>query len=547
MLSEKSLKNKYLSMINSLLCVTYLSFHIGCQSADMKDEIDSDGLAKVMDTAFENNKMAGVDLFSEMKNVFDFYERELVNKFKDKDKYEIEWKGLIEKVKKNFDDVVNDSLCLKKKTSKDIICVNVNPELKKNVNNLTIEIADDLSINAKASKKRIELNIGLLLAIDIELLKRNDLQPEEKNSKLKEAILSVFLGHEISHILFESTDKKGHEFELDADFGAIQLLEKIKIYKDEEKILALQVLINKYRTAPENNGSETHPPILLRAVEFFPEIFRKRAQLAKAFITIRNGDEKVKVENALLQIENTLKIKGLENNYELLRARAVGWHKLWLYECKNLPDLKIKPIIDSPFFSDSENFSKYLGGSENCSLYFEKAKNCYNEIEKRQYKKFDSDFLLQSNYSTLLVFANKRDGLKFAENARNSEPENRVMLNNLAFVLYHIDNKMKAEGIITGILYKDFENIIPIPTDTTDIVIRDGFEIGKKAKELEASDLKYCKILEDRYTPIMNYILMNKYKQDNVRAFQFYGEFKYINASCSISNWINYLKDQMKK
>lgn len=117
-------------MINSLLCVTYLSFHIGCQSADMKDEIDSDGLAKVMDTAFENNKMAGVDLFSEMKNVFDFYERELVNKFKDKDKYEIEWKGLIEKLKKLWWRSKWFTLP-KEKTSKDIICVNVNPELKK--------------------------------------------------------------------------------------------------------------------------------------------------------------------------------------------------------------------------------------------------------------------------------------------------------------------------------------------------------------------------------------------------------------------------------
>ncbi|MCP5502930.1 MAG: M48 family metalloprotease [Leptospiraceae bacterium] len=375
------------------------------------------------------------------------------------------------------------------------------------------------------------LHTGTLDAIDKEIKKQKENGLE--HNTYREFYISGILAHELAHYYNRHTFKLymkkysfsksstsnslslikfGQDLELDADKTGYVLLGKAG-YDTSYFLKILKFLNKKYQ---ENLKKGNHNPYfsshpspnrrLGKLSEKEKKFYIFADKMESAFADIQIGTN---LKNALNEIENGL--VRFKNNPDLLRAKAVALHKLWL-ESAEVEKLLLRSIIDLPSFRNdmllkklgTRDITKKIPG--NLRFYY-KAKKTYKKVIS-----ITKDPFFLSNYATLLSYSpNPRQEQKAESLARRAYEESRGNLvtgNNLGVVLYLIGKKRDALTIFE-ILASEANNKIKDLLSKTDDNAKE--QINRMARDIKRMQTYNKRYVNRSFTSILNLALYHYY------------------------------------
>lgn len=395
----------------------------------------------------------------------------------------------------------------------------------------------------------------------------------DKNNKLSKDILrenfiAPILAHELAHyfnkhaykaikrVIGQQNEKQDvflevknirydQEDELDADVSGSIYLQKADYdtaYMIDMLMLLKKIHSNYQETTTDPNGLNpyfsSHPSPNERLSKFPGDkqtLYKQLSELEIAFANIQLGGN---LKNSLKQVDTAL--KNYPNNTELLKAKAICIHKMWL-DTVTLEDRQLRSILDMPSFKDSMLVSKDASKSVEDKLpgdpeLFESAKEAYQKIIG---KTEEPSFI--SNYSTLIVYSKKeRDRAIILAELANVV--NRIQTaNNLAVVYFLADRKSESLNILRTLL-SNVETELKLESNAHTSENSDHFSVQKMKRTLNIRRSFDSGYLPETTTVLLNYILVS-YNQDKKELLPV-GE-NYLSNFDSESMWARYLKEKL--
>lgn len=331
-----------------------------------------------------------------------------------------------------------------------------------------VYIFDSSCFNAVSNKNGIYVHSYTLDILDNhskEILKNpsKDFRCEEE-IVCREKLIAPILAHELSHILngdiyeldnlkmkgvsSSEIKKKHYAMEEKADEFANFLLKRSG-YENQGMIEVLEIVkkIEQLSNQKEENRKDPylreHPSPNKRLAKIVSNTKSKSyyewtSKLEISFADIRRG---INLSLHLNQLNSSL--KKFPNNVELLTAKAICLHKIWI-QSASVSELQLKSVIDLPLFSDNQIFEKFSKGGTKIgdSKKYETAIQAYKTLLNKT-----NDIRIRSNYGVLLVYSEYNDdrykGLELTEAAYKESP----MLGDLSF---HTLNNLVVAKYLNG-------------------------------------------------------------------------------------------------
>lgn len=375
------------------------------------------------------------------------------------------------------------------------------------------------------------IHTGTLDEIDKEIDKKNKNGTERDIER--ELYISGILAHELAHYYnkhtflfymkrfsFKKESNKnsiklitfGQDLELDADRTAYILLGKAD-YDKSYFLKVLKLLNQKHQKNLKNYNinpyfsSHPSPNRRLGKLSKTEKKFYKLAdKMETSFADIQLGTN---LENALNEVENGLVY--YKDNLDLLRAKAVALHKLWL-ESASMPEIHLRSIIELPSFRNdmiikknaSKDIRKKIPG--NIRLY-KKARRTYRRLVKQL-----KDPYLLANYASLLAYSpnpkKERKAEKYAIRAYKESDGSLIIGNNLGVVLYLIGKKKSALEIFEALASRSHTKIKNLLENKNKTAKK---KIAKIIQEIKRKQSFNQRFVNKNLTPILNLALIHYY------------------------------------
>lgn len=327
--------------------------------------------------------------------------------------------------------------------------------------------------------------------------------------------------------------------ELEADLSAFFLLKKSDIHPNwMVRSLELLQKTKKHRKI-EKDYFSTHPSINHRLSSLPSEKQQWYTFLFRLETLFNNIQKGVHLLTTIDELNSVL--LQYPNNIYLLKAKAVGYHKLWLQTVTPTVQ-EFKPYLEMDSFNNKildsiRGNSELIGDIPGNKEYYQDSIDIYKSIFTAE---GFLDYSLISNYSTLLMYdkSSQAEAIKLAEFAQYSL-DNLQTLNNLAIVYWKVGDRKNSEKIFNSLIkkiIKSFPKNISIPTYT-------GRSFHSKFDNLEdQSQIKFSLSEAFAYsTPILNIILLLR---SNSPTYFLEFIYKYLTIFDSDSEWSNYLFTQ---
>ncbi|XDD50084.1 M48 family metalloprotease [Leptospira sp. WS92.C1] len=441
---------------------------------------------------------------------------------------------------------------------------------------IVYNLVQDNSFNAFAmAGGQFCINSGTLDILD-QVIARSEPDSKDKLNFYRERYIAGVISHELSHYYNKHTFnsvkkfyqlkdnptgeaildnlKFSQEQEVDADQTGFQLLNKAG-YGGEYMIRTLELMSdidNQYKeyisskkldkVSPESMTSvyfTSHPSANDRLSRFSgdkQELYSLLATLEKTYDDIQFGKN---LDQAKSNLEKSL--SKFPGNTHLEKSYAVCLHKIWMATASN-EDLKLKPVIDMPSFRDSMVFP---GGLRKRAVMrtipgnvaaYEKAKGAYQKVIL---KTEDPYFI--SNYAVLLSYSTEENDMNVAKAlAGNSvRAENSIPLaNNLGIVFYWTEDQDKALEIFRSVSTLVDKKIQSLSVQSkTNAEIQTYLQgIGTSIRQKTQLDPDY---VYENFTPILNYVLLESYKEKTPKTKQLAAY--YLENYDSSSGWAKHL------
>ncbi|MCB1157700.1 MAG: hypothetical protein KDK45_09370, partial [Leptospiraceae bacterium] len=267
--------------------------------------------------------------------------------------------------------------------------------------------------------------------------------------------------------------------------------------------------------------------------------YKLLSELEIAFANIQLGNG---LGNALKTIDTALELETYKNNVDLLKAKAICIHKIWL-NTVNVDDKRARSLLDMPSFKDSmlvnkEGTKGLFNGIPGEEDIYNLAKDAYKEV----FDKSVPDPAFVSNYASLIVYEKKERDRAVVLSEFAARAGGIQTINNLAVVYLIAEKKEEALNLIMSLL----------------INISTGLKIQALGFKSEYSDNEYIKQMEEKasirksfdpyYIPetttvLLNSVLIaraNKKKEDAKKL----GEY-YLSDFDSESKWAAYIKEEL--
>ncbi len=392
--------------------------------------------------------------------------------------------------------------------------------------------------------------LGILDGYIDKLLQNPEKNPHPKDY-YRERYIAGILSHELTHFYqkhslnnvkkiplsltpdktiqsFE-TIKFSQEAEKDADFGGYRLL--MRAGYDPKYVVVILEIINDIVQAADGHPAgpyfNSHPSPHARLQHFQSErqeFHRWAAKMENTFADIYMGTKLDEAHRELTQA-----IRQYPNNAELLKAKAICKHKMWLKSAK-LKDLKLRSIVDISAFADKMVYSdtSSMAGERipgNSALYYQ----AIDEYEEA-YKLAQNDVQLMSNYATLLAYtgSNHEKAVSLAESA-NSEGGNLITKNNLGVVYYLTGDEEKAKAHFSDIS-GTMSTVILFTLILKPELAEQMSQLKLQAQRIQNYDKSF---VPEFYTIFLNNAILNKDDRGIVE--------NYLNDYDSTSSWAVYL------
>lgn len=443
---------------------------------------------------------------------------------------------------------------------------------------IVYNLIQDNSFNAFAmAGGQFCINSGTLDILD-QVIANSEPDAKDKMSFYRERYIAGVLSHELSHYYNKHTFnavkkfyqlkenptgeavldnvKFSQEQEVDADQTGFQLLNKAG-YGGEYMIRTLELMSdidNQYKeyivskkldkVSPESMTSlyfTSHPSPNDRLSRFSgdkQELYSLLATLEKTYDDIQFGKN---LDQAKSNLEKAL--SKFPGNTHLEKSYAICLHKIWMATASN-DDLKIKPVIDMPSFRDSMVFP---GGLRKRAVMraipgnqaaYSKAKEAYQKVIV---KTEDPYFI--SNYAVLLSYSTEENDMNVAKSLAGNtvRAENSIPLaNNFGVVLYWTDDQDKALEVFKSVatmVDKRVQSFGEKAKSNADIqAYLQG--IGNSIRQKTQLDPDY---VYENFTPILNYVLLESYKEKTPKTKQL--ATYYLENYDSSSGWAKYLSE----
>lgn len=428
--------------------------------------------------------------------------------------------------------------------------------LRSNYYKILILDADCFNAEANANGQ-ILVYKGTLNAID-KRIEEKYLQEETKDRNkfclslevCREKLIAPIIAHELAHYfhndhvalqLIHKTKnpseirKKIYFIEEKADTYAYSILQR-SMYGEVSMLETLSMLKEMEQTLNEDPEKRkdpylrNHPSPNSRLSKITTKVGDKRyfdwaVQIEETFASIRKGND---LSKNLDFIETSLKM--FPDNLELLTARAVCLHKVWM-QSATISELHLKSIVDMPLFSDNNKFEKIRKSSAIGDNHkYLQAKSAYEELLKKVNLVF-----FKSNYSVLLAYSNKisdrEKAIQIAEEAYKETPNFSNLafhtLNNLAVVYFLCGKREIARSFLAYICIKYGWNEL-FSTSKSEPETKD---YASYVKKLQIND-DYAN--DNRFIALLNYCLASN-------QLEYCKENTFFKSNFYFSEWLAFI------
>ncbi|TGK35944.1 peptidase [Leptospira gomenensis] len=441
---------------------------------------------------------------------------------------------------------------------------------------IVYNLVQDNSFNAFAmAGGQFCINSGTLDILD-QVISRSESDAKEKMDFYRERYVAGVLSHELSHYYnrhtFNSVKKFyqlkenptgeavldnlkfSQEQEVDADQTGFQLLNKAG-YGGDYMIRTLELMSdieNQYKEYIANKKLDKISPESMTSVYFAShpspndrlsrfggdkqELYSLLATMEKTYDDVQFGKN---LDQAKSNLERAL--SKFPGNTHLEKAYAVCLHKIWMATASN-EDLKLKPVLDMPSFRDSMVFPDgirkraVMRATPGNSAAYQKAKEAYQKVILKT-----EDPYFVSNYAILLSYSTEENDMNVAKSLAGNavRAENSIPLaNNLGVVFYWTDDQERALEIFRSVgkmVDGKIQNLGSQSKTNPDVqAYLQG--IGTSIRQKTQLDPDY---VYENFTPILNYVLLESYKEKTPKTKQLASY--YIDNYDSSSGWAKHL------